>query len=407
MTFAINQHRPTEAVIHLHHLRHNLAVLRQDLPENYFFCPMVKANAYGHGDIEIALCLEKEGVRHLGVGLVEEGVLLRQMGVKTEILVFGSFGIESVREMARWRLTPVLSLWSQLSALENGLAPNEKVAVHVKFDTGMHRLGFAMKDAQALQARFENHPQLYFQGMLTHIHSAEGLSSGEGTSWEQLQHFKKLQTLFGAYNPIAHALNSAALISALDMGHSKDDRILDLAHTALSFGARPGLALYGYNPVPTVSKIDLRPVMSLRSRVVRYHELPSGDTVSYGATWKATRDSVVGVVPAGYADGVHRLLSNCGQVLFAGTVVPVVGNVCMDYFMIDVTDVVRGKNLENFVNQTVTLFGYDEKGQCLSAATVAEKAKTIPWEILTSVSERVPRKIENEKMSEKLQHRES
>lgn len=398
------QHRPTQAVIHLKNLAHNYKLLMSSRSSNYFFCPMVKANAYGHGDVEVARALESLGVKTLGVGLIEEGLLLRQMGIKANILVYGTFEDKSVADLIQWNLTPVVSQWSQLAALEKNIPHGKKIPVHLKFDTGMHRLGFSPAEAVGLKERFENHPLLTVEGVLTHLHSGENLLAVNSSSHEQLQALWLIKNEFQNFKPVLHALNSAAYLNALanEQIHEKNHQSGKSASARaasefsyLDFGARPGLSIYGYNPVPESGTFDLRPVMSLRSRVVRYHHLKTGDTVSYGGTWRAEKDSVVGVVPAGYADGVHRLLSNSGEVLLDGQKVPIVGNVCMDYFMIDMTKALRGRRAEHFANQSVTLFGYDEQGVLLGADQLAPKAKTIPWEILTSISERVPRQTES------------
>jgi alanine racemase len=385
MSFEIIQHRPSQAFIHLQNLIHNLNVLRDGLDPQYFFCPMVKANGYGHGDIEIAQALEKNGVQTLGVGLIEEGVLLRQMGIRSQILVYGTFQAKSVREFARWNLTPVVSDWGQIAALENYNWENP-LSIHLKFDTGMHRLGFTTSESETLLNRLSENPFLKVQGVLTHLHSAENLIHGSGTSWQQLEELRAIEKQFNKYNPVVHALNSAALIAGLK-GPERNE--------ILRFGARPGLALYGYNPIESDVSMDLKPVMSLRSQVVRYHHIKSGDSVSYGATWRASQDATVGVVPLGYADGVHRLLSNQGYVLFGQQRVPIVGNICMDYFMIDVSSVIKGLRIENWHDHQVTLFGFDRHNNLIKASELAEKSKTITWEILTSVSERVPRILED------------
>jgi alanine racemase len=156
---------------------------------------------------------------------------------------------------------------------------------------------------------------------------------------------------------------------------------------------RPGLAIYGLSPIANPS-LFLKPVMSLRSETVKYHFVRQGEGVSYNHTWKADRDSIVAVIPIGYADGYHRLLSNKAHVLFRGQRVPLVGNVCMDYVMVDLTNVIKNEVADSMKPEAVTLFGQDEMGNEISAAELAQKAQTIAWEILTSVGERVPREVE-------------
>lgn len=374
-------YRHTSAIIHLDHLKHNLQTLRALVGPKVFFCPMVKANAYGHGDIEVARCLEKNGVTTLGVGLVEEGLLLRENGIKTELLVFGVFGTDAVEEVLQKKLTPVLSTWDQLHSLEKITQP---LNVHLKFDTGMHRLGFSMSDADKLASYFQTHKKLQLKGLLTHLYKAEDADQFEGASFEQLKKFKTIEQKFSTFSPLTHTLNSAGLL------HFSQHKNKKLPHDiSTEQGVRPGLLIYGVSPLTQGPQI--KPVMSLRSHIVRYHHLAAGESVSYGGTWKASTASIVGVVPMGYADGYHRRLSNHGELLFRGRKVPVIGNVCMDYLMVDLTKALAQQNSENLGEEEVTLFGYDSQGHLLDASEVAVKAQTIPWEILTSVGERVPR----------------
>lgn len=394
------QYRRTAAWINLSHLENNLRELKKRIAPGTFFCPMVKANAYGHGDVVISLKLEQLGVKTLGVGLIEEGLLLRRAGCRSQILFFGIFDEHGVEPLLQAHLTPVLSTWEQIHCLEKKV--KSPTAVHVKFDTGMHRLGFSMQDLEKLQTHFEK-SLLKVEGVLTHLHSAEGLNPKEGAALEQLRRFAKVEKAFAKTKPVAHSLNSAGLIHFAKYPASEWPEGLS-PHQ----GVRPGLAIYGISPVAEAGEVSgskeeskaspliLKPVMSLRSEIVRTHHLQAGDSVSYGAHWTAKRESLVGVVPMGYADGYHRLLSNRGQVLFRGQMVPVIGNVCMDYIMIDVTDVAKNETAESLNHESVTLFGEDEAGRALSAEKLAEAAQTISWEILTSVGERVPRVIENE-----------
>lgn len=351
-----------------------------------FFCPMVKANGYGHGDVEISKQLEKEGVQHLGVGLIEEGLLLREMGINTGLLFFGTCDERGAKVVIAHRMIPVLSTWDQLKAFES-VAPKD-YPVHVKFDTGMHRLGFDLKDLSKLTAHFAGSSKLKIQGVLTHLHTGEDAGDVEGTSFEQLRKFQDVEKAFQNQKVISHTLNSAGFVNFL----SHQGKTLPHGISP-NQGVRPGLAIYGLSPVAT-DKLNLKPVMSLRSETVKYHWIPKGDGVSYNQTWKAPKDSVIAVIPMGYADGYHRLLSNKGEVLFRGQKVPVVGNVCMDYLMIDVTATLKDETAESLKPEAVTLFGADEKGNSISAVDVAKKAQTISWEILTSVGERVPREVE-------------
>jgi alanine racemase len=377
--------RPTRAVIHLEHLAQNVRELKKAVGPDIFFCPMVKANGYGHGDIEIARALEKEKIDSLGVGLIEEGILLREMGIKSQLLFFGTCDELGGRAVREYNLIPVLSTWDQLRALESVLEKGHPV--HLKIDTGMHRLGFGLQDLPKLAQQFSSPGNLKLQGILTHLHTGEDADRLDGSSFEQLRRFQDVEAMFRSANIFSHTLNSAGLLNFLKhrgkaLPHGISNRQ----------GVRPGLAIYGLAPVPT--DLPLKPVMSLRSEIVKYHAIPAGEGTSYNMTWKAHRDSVIGVIPIGYADGYHRLLSNKGEVLFRGRRVPLVGNVCMDYLMVDVTDALKGENADSLRPEPVTLFGFDDQGNLISATELAQKAQTISWEILTSVGERVPKEVE-------------
>lgn len=349
---------------------------------------MVKANAYGHGDIECALRLEAEGAQSLGVGLIEEGLLLRQAGVHSEILFFGVFDKAGAEAVLKYRLTPVISVLQQLKDLEE--MAEAMVDVHLKFDTGMHRLGLSKDQVPEVFEFLKKAKRIRVRGLMTHLHSAENLSEGSSSSaFKQLLDFETLvrsfETLFGLKDVHIHSLNSAGLL-----GLTSEMK----AQLRYRHGARPGLALYGLKPV--ASSISVNPVMSLRSHLVRVFQIPAGASVSYGASWKASRPSWVGVVPMGYADGYPRLLSNKASVLFRGQRVPQIGNVCMDYLMVDLTDAIdqNGEIHFNGEDDEVILFGEDSRGQKIGVNELAGMMQTIPWEILTGISERVHRVIE-------------
>ncbi len=398
MTTEIKTFRRTRAEIHLGNLKHNLFELKKFLKPNTFLCPMVKANAYGHGDIEIAKALDQLNSKNLfstlGVGLVEEGLLLRQLGIKSPILVLGSFDRSGFSEMLRWKLTAVVSQIRHLEILES--FPDQTLGFHLKFDTGMHRLGFRPDDLPLIIKRWAKNWKL--QGLMTHLYQAEDLMDPNGHSFQQMQIFKKIfsseffRQNSGASAIPVHSLNSAGFFNyyVLPNEFKNEFGYNFLGEESQEQGVRPGLALYGYSPVAQ-SHLSLKPVMSLKTAFVQWHRIKKGEVVSYGGTWKAERNSLIGVLPMGYADGYHRLLSNRSKVLFAGQLLPVIGNVCMDYLMVDLTDV-ENKISENEIAETeVVLFGCDEKQNLLSVEKLAQWSQTITWEILTSVGERVPR----------------
>jgi alanine racemase len=382
----VEMYRHTFAEINLDHLAHNFEAIRRAFPQAPFLCPMVKANAYGHGDVAVARCLEQVGAKYLGVCLIEEGLLLRRGGVTTDILVFRGFDAAGAEEMVAHNLTPVVSTWAQLDAIEN--VAEKAVQIHLKFNTGMNRLGFSPTDAQKLFERCWQNPRVRVQGILTHLYNGEDAHDPLGDSADQLQGITKVLQVFKPLNPVVHSLNSAGILNSLVVRAKKN---LHHPLAAYHWGMRPGLMIYGYSPLDDKNILPLKPVMSLKSVASTYRRLKAGEIVSYGGTWTAPQDAVVAVVPIGYADGYHRILSNKGEVLFGDQRAPIIGTICMDFLMLNVTEAVKNKNLENLDDQQIVLFGENSHGQFLGADELAKKAQTISWEILTSVGERVPR----------------
>jgi alanine racemase len=376
--------RRTFAEINLDHLSHNFIEIKKIGGDNRFICPMVKANAYGHGDIDLAKHLENLGATHLGVCLIEEGLLLRNQGVKSKILVFRGFDKQGAQKIFDAQMTPVVSTWDQLTALES--VADEPIKVHVKFNTGMNRLGFAPQESEKLRAFFKNSQKLKLKAVLSHFYAGEDAVNTNGHSSEQAKQMSEIYSYFKDDGVFVHLLNSGGIAS---LAAVKDDKNHFLNKE--NWGFRPGLMLYGYSPSDKLTAMNLKPVMTFKSVVNNIRQLQPGETVSYGATWKAESAATIAVVPVGYADGVHRLLSNRGHVMFAGQVVPIVGRICMDFLMLDVTSVVKDKNIQKFNEEEVILFGYDQQGNFLSAESSAKAGESITWEVLTAVGERVPR----------------
>ncbi len=378
--------RRTYAEISVENLINNWHEIKKVAVDDRFICPMVKANAYGHGDVQIAKSLESEGADTLGVCLIEEGSLLRAAGVQAEILVFRGFDKQGAQKILEYQLTPVVSSWDQITALEN--MADDPVKVHLKFDTGMNRLGFGIEQAEPLVTYFKKSKKLKLKAILTHLAQGEDAFQLNGFSSQQIKLFSEAVEIFKPLDVHAHVLNSAG-IASLAMLNAKNEK-----HPYLhleKWGFRPGLSLYGYQPDLNFSHMDLKPVMTLKSVVNNVRTVKKDESVSYGCSWKATKESRIAVVPIGYADGLHRLISNKGVALFANQLVPIVGRICMDFLMLDVTAVVGNDDSAKWIDEEVIFFGYNEKGTLLSAVKIAEASQTIPWETLTSVGERVPR----------------
>jgi alanine racemase len=365
--------RSTHVEVHLPHLVHNFKLLKSCVPDAPLFCPMIKADGYGHGDVEVAKALERHGPTTFGVVLVEEGVKLRRAGIQSNILVFGSFDHDASEATVNFNLTPVMSTWDHLRFFEHWLAEGDHFPVHVKFNTGMSRLGFESDEAQVLADYFAKQSRMRVAGVCTHLFNGEDFGVAGGHTEDQIKYFDKIFKHFRGTHAIPHYLNSSAI----------------LARPNLKVGARPGLALYGAMP-PTFDQIraHLLPVMSWKSSLAIVRKVRPGSSVSYGGTWTAKRESVIGLVPVGYADGYDRGFSNKGCMLYRGQRVSVTGIVCMDYTMIDLTDASK-EALPN-VGDEVILLG--RQGQeTLKVEDLAKTLGTIPYEIMTRVGPRVPR----------------
>lgn len=346
---------------------------------NAFFCPMVKAFAYGHDDIAISKALIGEGATHLGVALFEEGVRLREAGLSAvEILVFHPMiDQRCVEATVQYGLTPVVSSWRELQLIE--ASKHRPIHVHLKFNTGMNRLGFELVEIAKLQTYFSSHSPTKLAGVCTHFHSGEDLPKFAGHTVRQLQLFEEVKKSFAGLP--THAFNSSALTANFCL------------KAKAAFGARPGIALYGIRPEVThltstqkevYDQLDFKPVMRVVSKIVHTHELKPGETVSYGARFVAEINSTIGVIPIGYADGYPRHLSSRGAMLYDGRPAAVSGTVCMDFTMINLTNL--NTPAAGWVGQDIVVLG-----DSISANDLARLAGTNSYEILTNFSRRVPR----------------
>ena len=365
--------RPTYVHIHLDRLIKNYRFLQSLKNEQDFICPMIKANAYGHGDIAVSKALGSVGCDYFGVSSVEEALHLRISHVEEEILVFGFHGKEAVDQIIQNNLTAVVSNFDQLSDLCRQV--KDSVSVHLKFDTGMHRLGFQSHEVQGVLNVLNKNPLINVKGVCTHLHSGENSHLDGESSSIQFRDFEKIAKQFP--EAIVHAYNSPAIAS------------LQQSNEKLKWGFRPGLLVYGIDPMENQNiKPLISPVMEFKSKIVATQRVKSGGVVSYGGTWQATKDSTIGIVPAGYADGVCRSLSNSGEFLVCGQKVPIRGRVCMDYTMVDLTDLNMAP--EKLLNQEVVLWG-EQQGEEITLSDVSKSCGRVHYEILTCISERVPR----------------
>lgn len=365
----------TWAEIDLSHLEHNYRALRGMLPRGCRFLGVVKANAYGHGAVPVAKKLVELGAEYLAVACLDEAVELRGAGIRAPILILGPTPAAFARELLEYGLTQTVQSGEEAVALSAAAEQaGKRLTVHIKADTGMSRLGF-LCDEERLDASVEGIaracalPGLNPEGIFTHFANADG---DEEYSMRQLTRFLETLDRLAEKNvkfEIRHCAASAAVLN------------YPCAHLDM---VRPGIALYGHYPDPSCVDLDgpgLLPVMTLKTRVAALRELPAGTCVSYGCTCTLERDSRVAVLPIGYADGLNRLLSGRCEMLVRGRRVPVLGRICMDMCMVDVTDVPDAR-----AGDEVTVFGSE-----LPLEEKADTVGTIQYEMLCGVSRRVPR----------------
>jgi len=370
--------RPTVAEIHLSSLRYNFAQLRKVLPPTVRIMAMDKADAYGHGAARISNELAELGVASLGVATVEEGLELREAAVDIPILVLGGLmgvGSAAAGMMVGANLTPVVHSADVLDFLEaTSKAAGKTTGIHLKIDTGMTRLGVMPASVPHLLNKLKECGHLRLDGVMTHFAEAE---NHEYTSF-QIAGFKGcVKQIEGALGtvPVWHVANSAAVA---------ENEYLTNA-TACEHWARTGAAIYGAGSELVVAKFRTKPVMTLKSRIAMIKSVPAGTKISYGCTFEVKRQSRIGIVPIGYADGYPFALSNKAQALVRGYRTPVVGRVTMDMTMIDLTDVE-----DIHVGDEVVLMGEQGKER-ISCEEIAKWAGTLPYEILCGVSKRTPR----------------
>ncbi len=365
--------RQTHAVVSLDAVARNLGRIRDHVGADVEIMAVVKADAYGHGALPVARTLVEAGAGRLGVALPEEGVRLRDRGVQVPILVMGPTGPDQGSVLSDYRLDQVVYHVLHARALSEGASGSSgRMRAHLKIDTGMGRLGINPAEAAAAAKAIVNLPGLEFGGVMSHFAAADAANKGHAR--EQLRQFleaiREIEAA-GVPIPLRHIANSAA--------------ILDLSETHLDM-VRPGIALYGYPPSPSAVHDGLwEPALTFKTYIAQIKELPKGATVSYGCTYEAPRDLLVATLPVGYADGYNRLLSNRGQVLIRGQRAPVVGTVCMDMVMVDITEVSGVREGEEGV-----LLGR-QGDETLFADTWAAHLGTITYEVLCNIGKRVPR----------------
>lgn len=365
--------------IDLNNLRHNAKVLQDIMPSKCKLMAVVKANAYGHGDIETASCLNRMGVDTFAVATIDEGIKLRQNSIKGDILILGYTDVERAKELAEYDLMQTVIDYSYGMELAG---KGYKILVHIKIDTGMHRLGFG--ESQYLEAaKIFAIDNLVVKGIFTHLCVAE--SSKEEDIWfsnKQIKTFNHFLTALvekGIQLPKIHIQSSYGLLNYPNL-------VCDYA--------RIGIALYGSlssTEDNVLLQPNLKPVLSLKAQIALIKTLKKGDSISYGRTYTAGKDTVIAVLPIGYADGLPRNLSNGkSHVIIKGKKVPIIGRICMDQLIVDVSDINKVQR-----GDTATLIG-EEEGEKILAAEVAVESDSIANELLSRLGSRLNRIFMNE-----------
>ena len=368
--------RPTVARVDLGALKSNFlaiqAHLRRQRPTGTpGVIAVVKANAYGHGAGQVGRALEDAGADLLACADIEEGAALRAAGVRADILIFGALSVSDLEGLFDCRLTPTISSPGAARAVQAAAARHkQRVRYHLKIDTGMNRLGFRSDNLRRTLPELLRSPNLDLEAVFTHFATADDPASTLFD--EQRQRFDQVLAdlnALGARPRFRHAANSAAVV--------RDPRVwFDRV--------RPGLLLYGIVPPPLQSTIALAPVMTLKSRVTAVKGMRSGEVTGYGARFTAKKPTTIAIVPAGYADGLDLRLAGRGAVLIRGRRAPIIGSVCMDMIMIDVT------GLDASPGDEVVFIG-SQGGDTIDAREMAETIGTIPWEIVCRVGTRIER----------------
>ncbi len=364
------------AEINLDNIAHNVREIRRITNEKAEIMGVVKADAYGHGVFEVVRTLLDNGVTSLAVSMLDEAIQLRQFGIDVPILILSYTDPRRAEEIIQHNVTQTVFSHDLAEALsEAAVRLKKKVKIHIKIDTGMSRVGFmpgysAVKNVVAISRL----PGIIIEGLFTHFASAD--EEDKSYTYMQFERFMSIcseLSRIGVYIPIKHVANSAALLQFPEMH-------LDMV--------RPGIILYGMYPSEHVdkSKIDLKPAMTLKANVILVKTVEKNTSISYGRIFTTKRESRIATIPIGYADGYSRTLSNRARVLIHGQFAPVVGRICMDQCMVDVTDL----DCEVKVGDEVVLFGKQGDRE-LPIEEVAAGMGTINYETACIIGKRIPR----------------
>lgn len=362
-------YRDTWAEINLNHIYYNVQSLKQRLPENVTLFAVVKANAYGHGDVQTAQTAIRAGASYLAVAFIDEAIHLRKKGINVPILVLGVSRPEDITAAAQYDITLTVFQTDWLRYVKENVRLTKPVRVHIKADTGMGRIGVrTTQELQEVEQLIEENPMLVFEGIYTHFATADEI---EQTYYrQQSELFKKMVNSLKQKPPLIHCSNSASSLRFPENHYN---------------GVRMGITMYGLTPSPEIEPelpYPLKEAFSLKTKIVHVKQLHAGDKVSYGAEYEAKGEEWIATLPIGYADGWIRKLSG-QEVLIDGKRMPIVGRVCMDQTMV---------KLDKFypAGTAVTLIGGQGK-EFISVNEIAKKLDTINYEVPCMIAHRVPR----------------
>ncbi len=368
--------RPTWAEIDLDKLAFNFHSVKKFVGEKVKYMAVVKADGYGHGAIECAKRLEKEGIDWFGVALPSEGVELREIGILKRILCLGSFWDGQEKLLLNNNLTPVIFQIEQAKKFNEMAKKRGTIAeIHVKIDTGMGRIGVRFDEVEEFADKLKNYENLHLEGLMTHFASADNLSENEFTNL-QIERFEKAVQIFEekGFHPIYKDLANSPASVAHPKSHGNMVRL--------------GGVLYGLGDDVLPKEIELpklKPVLSLYTKIAHLKTVPKGETLGYGRTFTTEKDSIIATIPIGYQDGYSRVLSNKSRVIINGKYAPIVGRVSMDWTILDVTEI---ENVN--INDKVILIGNEENLK-ITAEELAKHSDTISYEITCGINRRVQR----------------
>ncbi|MDO8749483.1 MAG: alanine racemase [Candidatus Omnitrophota bacterium] len=366
----MKHYRPTWAEINLRNLDYNFRLVKKLVGPKVKILVPVKADAYGHGIIAISKRLEKLGADYLGVASIDEGIILRRNGIKRPILILSPIFPDGVQALLKHNLIPSVCTWELALKLNRQAARrNQKVVIHIKVDTGMQRIGIAHHSARKFIHQVSGLKNILIEGIFTHFPCADNKPV---FTREQIRMFEALIRQVekeGIHIPLKHASNSLGVLD-YPAGHFNM--------------VRPGLMIYGLYPKERL-KSKLKPVLSLKTRVSYLKAVAKGSGISYGHTYIAKRKMKIATLPIGYGDGYPRSLSNQAHCLIGGEKAKIVGRICMDQLMVDVTRIKKVRT-----GDPAVLVGF-QKTKSVSVEDLAKLAGTISYEIVCGLGNRLPR----------------